>query len=521
MAASTQPPPDTVAQLFVQRCRQHADRIFIVTAEREHCFAELFDDAQAIARRLHSRGAQRGQHVAVLLPQGANLVSALFGALLADCLPVLIDPRLVPAEVAFLRKHCRCELTLSCAALDDAKSHAALIDVEETLAQPSWRAGSLALSQQRNEDVAVVLPTSGSTAAPKAVQLHHRGLLANLRAFNQRYEICADDVMIGTLSFFHSFGLTAWLLAALDAAATIALVDDPLPGRVAELAARSEASVLLAVSSYYSYLLRSPSCCARQLASLRLSISGACRLSPALAEAFQDELGQAIHQTYGLTEASPVVTANPLQDNRLGTVGTALAGVQLQLRAAELRDTQLREAELSEPNIRHEGSIGELWLRGDNVMRGYLDNPQASAACLDEAGWLGTGDLARIDRDGYLSLVGRAKNLIVRAGNKIYPEEIEEVLCSHPLIEDAAAFALPDPHCEQVPMAFVVAAAGAAPDGAEILEYCRQRLAAFKLPRQLRLVEALPRNPNGKLRRQALRAQLERAQVGREGPQKK
>jgi len=488
--ASAQP-PTTVAQLFAQRCQQLGDRVFIVSGDRQIGFSELADDAKALARRLRSLGMRRGQPVAVLLPHGVSLVSALFGVLLADCVPVLLDPRLVAAEVAFLQKHCQCQVTLSSGAAP-CSDDSTLVDVEATLREPSWRSGNLPLPQPDSEEVAVVLPTSGSTAAPKAVQLHHRGLLANVAAFNARYGICADDVMIGTLGFFHSFGMTAWLLSALEAAATIALVDEPPPGRVAELCARHQATVLLAVSSYYGYLLRSPSCTARQLATLRLSISGACALSSTLATAFVSELGQPIHQTYGLTEASPVVTANPLVDNRLGSVGTALDGVQLAIRGQE--------------------PVGELWVRGDNVMRGYLNNPEANLDCLDEAGWLRTGDLARIDDDGYVSLVGRAKNLIVRAGNKIYPEEIEEVLRAHPMIDDAAATALPDPNCEQVPVALVVAAAGCRLDRVQLLDFCRQRLAAFKLPRQLRFVDSLPRNPNGKLRRGALRDLLAQAQ---------
>jgi acyl-CoA synthetase (AMP-forming)/AMP-acid ligase II len=190
-------------------------------------------------------------------------------------------------------------------------------------------------------------------------------------------------------------------------------------------------------------------------------------------------------QTYGLTEASPVVTANPPGDNRPGTIGPALPGIALRV------------------------VDDELHVRGPTVMIGYLDNPAATAACLDDEGWLSTGDLARIEATGHVTLLGRKKDLIVRGGEKIFPDELEEALRRHPDVADAAVVGLADPAYEEVPVAFIVPREPGAPlDIASLDTHCRRELALFKVPRRYLAIDVLPRNPNGKLLKRELRERL-------------
>jgi long-chain acyl-CoA synthetase len=215
-----------------------------------------------------------------------------------------------------------------------------------------------------------------------------------------------------------------------------------------------------------------------------------------MAERFQQKFDRPILQTYGLTEASPVVTANPPEQNRPGTVGPPLAGVEIRL---------LNEDGMVIP--RGSAVAGELCVRGDLVMNGYAKNPEATARCLSADGWLRTGDLARVDEAGYVTLLGRSKDLIVRAGEKIYPEEVEEALHRHPGVAEAAVVGAPDPVFEEVPVAFIVPA-GAPLDGADLRAHCLDQLAAYKVPRRFVFTDKLPRNPNGKVLKKTLREAL-------------
>jgi long-chain acyl-CoA synthetase len=330
----------------------------------------------------------------------------------------------------------------------------------------------------------VILATSGSTAAPKAVVLSHRNLLTNAIRFGDLYGFGPDDVFLTALSLFHSFGLTACLLAAIDRGASVVTAPDVQPARLAALAARHGATVFFATAALYPYLVRGAAPPA-SFRTVRHFLSGAATLTLATARQFHARFGQDIVQTYGLTEASPVVTANPPSDNRLGTIGPALPGIALRV----IDD--------------------ELQIKGETVMIGYLDNPSATAACLGEDGWLATGDLARIDASGYVTLLGRKKDLIVRGGEKIFPDELEEALRRHPDVADAAVVGLADPAFGEVPVAFIVPGeAGAALDLGSLDAHCRRELAVFKIPRRYLAIDVLPRNPNGKLLKRELRERI-------------
>jgi long-chain acyl-CoA synthetase len=275
--------------------------------------------------------------------------------------------------------------------------------------------------------------------------------------------------------------MTAALVAALLSGARLVIVDDPLPARMAELSATHHATIVLAVAAVYPWLVRSNGCPAGAFADVRLFLSGACTLPSEVGRRFESKFGRPIHQTYGLTEAAPVVTASPIADVRPGTVGRPLDDVEVRI------------------------VDDELQVRGPGVMQGYLDDAGATAAAIDASGWLKTGDCARIDADGYVTILGRRKDLIIRAGSKIYPEELEETLREHPGVLDAAVIGVAHEAYEELPVAFVVPSEASKLDVDALREFCRERLAAFKVPRAIHIVAALPRNPNGKVLKRELR----------------
>jgi long-chain acyl-CoA synthetase len=439
---------------FREARERHPDRAFVVEEATTWTFASVGQWADEIAAKL----AGFAGPVAIRLPSGAAFVAAFLGALMAGCTVVPIDPRLVPREVAFLTEHAGCVATIA----EDGISEARRGDVVG--------------------EAVVVLYTSGSTARPKGVVLDQQAIVANARAWCARYAIGPGDALLSVLSLFHSFGMTAGLVSAILTGARLVVVDHPLPARIAELATRHRATIVLAVSTVHAWLVRSPGSAPSAFPDVRLFLSGACKLPVDVARDFERKFGRPIHQTYGLTEAAPVVTAMPIGEVRHGTVGSALGGVEVRVMGDELE------------------------VRGPGIMRGYLDDLDATRAVIDADGWLRTGDCARIDNDGFVTILGRSKDLITRAGSKIYPEEIEEVLREYTGVDDAAVVGLPHAQHEEVPVAFVVARESAEIDRDGILAFCRERLALYKVPRSLHVIGALPRNPNGKVLKRELRS---------------
>ncbi len=464
----------TLDALFLESCRAHPDRIALTDADGAHRYS-------ALELRVRQWAASVGRlpqgPIALLLANGAPFVSAFFGVLLAGRTVVPLDPRSTEREVRFLLEHCGCAAVIGAFASPPAGCEVLSPDfADEHHREPEISCDSRA--------PAVVLCTSGSTASPKAVVLTHGNIIANTRSWIDRYQLSQDDVFVTALSLFHSFGMTACMVTSVALAAHLVVGEDAMPNRTLGILERHRATVFVAAASYYGWLLRSNDDRANAFATVRLCLSGACALPRPIAEGFEHRFGRSIIQTYGLTEASPVVTANPPAANHPGTVGTALMGVELRV------------------------EDGELLVRGETVMHSYLHNPDATRACMTTDGWLRTGDLASIDKEGYVTIVGRIKDLIVRAGTKIHPDEIEEVLLEHPDVLEASVVGAPDPVFEECPVAFVVVRLGADLNGQALLEFCRERLALHKVPKYVRTLDALPRNPNGKVMKRELRKLL-------------
>jgi long-chain acyl-CoA synthetase len=342
-------------------------------------------------------------------------------------------------------------------------------------------------------DLAVLVFTSGTAGRPKAAMLSHGNLLANIAQVNGTEERrqTAADVSFGVLPLFHIFGLTVVLGCTLEAGGTVALVERFDPASALETIDRYRVTVVAGAPGMWGAWASLPDAPADALRTVRLATSGSDRLPADVATRILERYGVTIHEGYGLTEASPVVTSSIGQEPHFGSVGLPLEGVRIRLVDGDGADALV-------------GDSGEIWVQGDNVFQGYWDDPEATAAVLTPDGWLRTGDVAVVDDEGYLELVDRAKDLIIVSGFNVYPAEVEDVLIEHPGVEACAVVGVPHPYSGQAVKAFVVVAPGRSYEEDEIIAWCADHLARYKCPEKVMFVDELPHGLSGKVLRREL-----------------
>ena len=349
--------------------------------------------------------------------------------------------------------------------------------------------------------VAVLQYTGGTTGLPKAAMLSHRNLLANVAqtdAWNTRRQP-GEEVFLASIPLFHIYGLTVAFLLAIAEGGTIVLQLRPEAAELLRLIHRYHPTQLPAVPALYAALLAQPRLGRYRLGSIRYCVSGSAALPPDVQQRFEKVTGGSLVEGYGLSEASPVTHVNPVEgERRLGSIGLPVPDTDHRVVAPDGREPL------------GVGEIGELEVRGPQVMLGYYQQPEETRGVLED-GWLRTGDLARIDADGYAYVVDRKKDLIVVGGMKVYPREVEEVLRRHPGVADVAVVAGPDPILGEVPAAYVVRGAGSRVTEAELIALVREHLAHYKAPRSVTFRDSLPKSPIQKTLRRELRAEAFRA----------
>ncbi len=400
-----------------------------------------------------------------------------------------VEPKLVVASRRYgdlaRRATAQSETAVPVLVLDDVATSPDLVEPVE----PVSRAAA---------DVAVLLFTAGTAGPPRPAMLTHGSLLANLEQMQAHPGLRVEpgDVALAVLPLFHVFGLNVVLDLALFAGASVSLVDHFHPAETLARTRDDGVTILAAVPAIYaSWLALDDADAPRDaLPRVRLCVSGAARLDPDVASRFRARFGVEIHDGYGLTEASPAVTTSAVSASpRPGSVGPPLPGVELRLVDAEGHDVL-------------EGDPGEILVRGANLFAGYWRDAGATDAVLDSDGWLHTGDVGVADADGWLSLVERVKDVVIVSGFNVFPGEVEQVLRTHPDVADVAVVGEPHPRTGETVVAFVVAKAGHRPEPLELLRHAGRRLARYKLPTRVELVDALPRSFAGKLLRRELSA---------------
>jgi long-chain acyl-CoA synthetase len=463
------------------------------------------DQQRAAARLAHALvrlGVTPGDRVAVLLPNCPEVLQAYAAIWKAGAVVVPILFLLAAEEVRLVLAHSGARWLITAPELADRAegwSGTRLLVGGEAPGAPALEAlvaaepDTFPTVPRAPDDLAVVLYTAGTTGRPKGVALSHRNLLANARSVAALYELDRERWALATLPLSHSYGLGLMNASAILGTRAV-LLRWFTPEAVLAAIERYRVQQMSGVPTMFVALLHFPDAARYDTSSMRLWGSGAAPLPLEIVEPFEKQFGGRLLEGYGLTEAAPVVSAHRFSgERRLGSVGQPVPGVEV--RIVDDDDRPLPPDE-----------VGEVCVRGENVMLGYYRMPEETARVL-RGGWLHTGDLGRLDPDGYLYIVERKKDLIIRGGFNIYPREVEEVLYAHPAVAEAAVVGRPDPRMGEQVTAFVVLRPGVEISGEALIGFCQQRLARFKCPTEVRFVAALPKSPVGKVLRKALRAQ--------------
>ncbi|THE12642.1 fatty acid--CoA ligase family protein [Bacillus timonensis] len=483
-------------------------------------YAELDGAVSKFASGLEQLGIKKGDHIALVLGNTPHFVIGFYGALRVGATVIPINPIYTPDEIGYIvnngdvravimldllvplfekmNQHLpKVEHLIVCETSPGANNE---LDVSKLSIYPKLKSftevvdtGNLPFPGPvlEDDDVAVILYTSGTTGKPKGAMLTHLNLYSNARDVADYLKISKEDQVITTLPMFHVFCLTVALNAPLMSGGTMLIVPKFSPKEIFKLAKEYEATVFAGVPTMYNFLLQYPEGNPDDLSSLRLCISGGAAMPVALLKGFEQKFNVLVSEGYGLSEASPVTCFNPLDRPRKpGSIGTNIVNVE-----NKIVDENGDEVP--------EGQVGELIVRGPNVMKGYYKMPEESDAALRN-GWLYTGDLARMDDEGYFYIVDRKKDMIIVGGYNVYPREVEEVLYNHPDIVEAAVLGVPDPEQGEAVHCYVVKKN---PDLTEddLLVYCREHLAKYKLPSKIEFIEELPKNTTGKILRRALK----------------
>ncbi|MFB7508154.1 long-chain-fatty-acid--CoA ligase [Streptomyces broussonetiae] len=494
----------SVATILAENARRRPGKTALVEGDLRLTFGEVWQRSLARAGALAGLGVRPGDRVALMAPNTAEFPVAYYAIIAAGAVVVPVHLLLSAGEVEHVLKDSGAGLLLvhpaqaetGRAAADALGVHVVTLGAEfDQLAAGAEPLPSYVT--RTADDPAVIFYTSGTTGVPKGAVLSHFNIVMNatVNAFDAN-DIRADDIALGALPLFHAFGQTVSLNSTWRAGATLVLLPRFDAARAIELMAEEQVNTFHGVPTMY-VALAAAAAGAERLPELRVCISGGASLPVAVLERFEEAFGAKIYEGYGLSETSPTATVNqPLFGTRPGTIGHPLWGVDVEIARAELEDRiELLPA----------GELGEVVIRGHNVFSGYLGRPEATAEAVVE-GWLRTGDLGTKDDEGFLRIVDRKKDVIIRGGYNVYPREVEEVLMRHPAIAQVAVIGLPDElHGEEV-CAVVVPAPGTAPGAAEVTEWSKEHLGRHKYPRRVEFTDALPLGPSMKVLKRELRA---------------
>ncbi|MGD1225693.1 long-chain fatty acid--CoA ligase [Streptomyces krungchingensis] len=477
---------------------EHAHRRAVELGDHGITYAELDALAGRTAAFLAARGVVPGDRVGLMLPNLLEFPVLYYGALRAGAVVVPMNPLLKPREIA----HCVGDSGMALLlAWDGVAEHAHAGAAGTGTPVVPFVPGGLGellaeypdpgpVVPREDHDLAVILYTSGTTGSPKGAMLTHAGLARNAEIGGRTLlRLTPDDVVMGCLPLFHAFGQSCAMNAAVTAGARLTLLARFDPGQALSTIEERRVTVFEGVPTMYGAMLAEHERSAEQrdTSSLRICASGAASLPVEVLHAFEAAFHCPVLEGFGMSETSPIASFNhPDRPRKPGSVGTPVEGVEMCI-------------------LDPVDGVGELCVRGHNVMAGYWNRPEATAeAIVDD--WLRTGDLARVDEDGYYYIVDRKKDLIIRGGYNVYPREIEEVLYEHPAVAEAAVIGIAHATLGEEVAAVIALRPGAEVGADELREFVRERVAAYKYPREVWQVDALPKGPTGKILKREIAA---------------
>ncbi|MCF7549316.1 class I adenylate-forming enzyme family protein [Pseudonocardia sp. WMMC193] len=490
--------------------RRFGEKTALVTPDRRLTFVELDELSDRVAAGLTERGVRPGRPVSLYAPNSWEWVVAYHGALKAGAVVNPVNVMLTAEELAFVLRDCGAAAVLTTADqagrvaeltadLPDLHSVVAFGDLPETrddvvaFAALLDSTGPVPQVEPDPAQPCTIGYTSGTTGHPKGAVQSHRAVLWNCAATATMHGRSADDVVVTALPAPHVYGNVV-INGTFLVGGTVVLMPRFDPAQTLRLIAEHRATLFEGVPAMYAMLLAHPDLADADLSSLTRCTVGGQTIPVSTVERWERRSGAPLIELWGMTEISGLGTTHPLHaPPRPGSIGVSLPGVQV--RIADLADAT-RDAPVGEP--------GELMIRGPVVMLGYHGRPEATAEVLEPDGWLHTGDVATMDDAGYVFVVDRRKDMIITAGYNVYPAEIERVLAGHPGVAMVAAGPVPDPVKGELACAYVVRTDGDTTTGAELIAYAREHLAAYKVPRLVQFVDALPATSTGKIMRREL-----------------
>lgn len=454
-------------------------------------YAQVEKRAAAFAEQLQEAGLRRGDMLAIMLPNSLNLLIGMLAAWRLGAAVTTINPTFTEREYSYQLTDSQAKILLAPA---DTVTEVPLITPEEIrgeITYPPKEHPEIIAS-----DLALVVYTSGSTGAPKGVMLDHNNLLAMTEQMVTAFALSSADHALLVLPLFHVNSITVSFLTPMRVGAQVTVLERFAPDTFLAAIESVKPTYFSAVPAIYARLAELPAEVTPDVSSLRFAICGAAPVSPELLTRIEQRYDISLVEGYGLTEGTCASAVNPVDGLRKpGTVGPALEGQNIKIIGPDGNEVA-------------PGQRGEVLISGPIVMRGYLGRPEATAETIRE-GWLHTGDVGIIDEDGYLSIVDRIKDMIIRGGENIYPKEIEAYLAEHPDVLESAVIGAPHDRLGEVPVAQVVLIPGSHASEAELLEHCRAGLAKIKVPERIYIVDDLPRNPVGKVDKPKMRRELQ------------
>ena len=503
------------------------DRVALVdaTSGKQTTYREMIDRVDAFAGALTGRGIGVGDVVGLLSPNSSGFAVAFHGILRSGATATTINALFTAKDIAKQLTDANAKMLVTVTPLlTQAEEAAAAVGLADSdlvvldgdghevaghpnaadLMKPGLPAPDVSFAPSSH--LAVLPYSSGTTANPKGVMLTHRNLVANVAQIRPLHGMVAEDVVVAVLPFFHIYGMTVLLNAALHARARLVILGSFDLGEFLATIANHKCTIAFIAPPVAVALAKHPLIDDYELASLNVVMSGAAPLDADLGQAVAERLGCRVVQGYGMSELSPVSHITPFDAGAHEMAATAplsSVGWTVSNAASKIVNPETG-AEIDFPT---EGlsETGELWFKGPNVMAGYLNNERATAETIDDDGWLHTGDLAQVDANGCVYIVDRLKELIKYKGYQVPPAELEAVLLSHPSIVDAAVIGVVDAEGEEVPKAFVVKQSEAELSAGEVMDFVASHVAPYKKVRQVEFIEAIPKSASGKILRKDLR----------------
>jgi long-chain acyl-CoA synthetase len=475
----------------------HGGRVAVRVDNAAMTYRALSEASARVAGLLRKQGVGPGDRVGIMMPNVSEVPVVYYGILRAGGVVVPMNPLLKGREVAYYLGDSGAGPVFAWHAFAEearagAQQAGAELIVVDEVGFPDLLASVLpddVVADRDSTDTAVILYTSGTTGQPKGAELTHGNLISNTEvARTDIVRARPEDVIFGGLPLFHVFGQTVALNVAVAAGACLTLLPRFDPAHALRIIAGHRVTVFEGVPTMYVALLHQPDRADYDVSTLRMCISGGAALPVEVLRGFEEAFGSAVLEGYGLSETSPVASFNhPGRERKPGSIGTPI------------RDVEMRVVDNADHEV-PQGEVGEIVIRGPNVMKGYWNRPDATAEAIRD-GWFHSGDLARVDEDGYFRIVDRKKDMIIRGGYNVYPREIEEILYEHPAVAEAAVIGLPHPALGEEVGAAVALKPGAAVSAEELRDYVKGQVAAYKYPRHVWMVDVLPKGPTGKIQK--------------------